>query len=290
MISGADGFIGTALVKNLKDHTIFTIKHSNRFAQEKNQFTLDLTNPSHCDKLIDKTRGFKIETFVHLASKKQANFSDDFKMAKIVAEICQSLSIKRLLFSSGWVVYSPNAKVPITENSKTVPITDYGKSKLKAENYFLENLKGLQVIILRISSVYGPGMQSKGLIPTLAKAATNGQEMHINSTARRDYLYIDDLVKVFRNLIRLKTHNKLTLNIGSGESAEILKIAKMIKRILKRNFKIDSKINFLESTLPVPKDNLLDITKARKILSLKKFHKLDRGLTSYIKWYLNKKS
>lgn len=295
MISGAEGFIGTALTKNLKDHKVYRLKHSRSFSQNKNQFNLDLTNPGHVDKLIKKTKDLKIEALFHLAAitpysgqKEHINFSDDLKMAELVKKICDNLNIKRFIFPSGWIVYSPKANIPISENSLLKPNTDYGKSKLKLEKFFKENLKGLQVIILRISSVYGPGQESSGLIPTLVKAAFNRHEMKITSAVRRDYLYVEDLTMILRSLIHLKIRNNLILNIGSGKSTEVIKVARIIKSQLSKNFKISPKISFCQSSFDMPTDNLLDITKARKILRLKKFRQLDRGLYQYIKWYKNK--
>lgn len=297
MVSGSGGFIGSVLVRRIKNHNVYELRHAKQFAKKRNKFYLDLTNPNHVDKLIIQINK-PIKVFFHLAAftpytnpTKKINFSEELKIAKGVKKICSKLSVHKFIFSSGWVVYSPKAKIPISETAALKPCTDYGKSKLKLERFFLKNLKVPQVVILRISSVYGPGQEAVGLIPTLVQSAFKTKELKIESEAiKRDYLYIDDLIEIFKSLIYLKSAKNLILNIGSGKSSNIKKITGIIQDLLNRHFKIYPKIIVKNSTTNnIPTDNLLNISKARKILKLGKFQSLNSGLHSYLRWYKSKR-
>lgn len=154
------------------------------------------------------------------------------------------------------------------------------------ERYFKANLKSTAFINLRLASIYGPGQSSLGLIPNLIRSALGTKRMIIDSIeTRRDYLYIDDLMRAFGRLILSKSVGDIDLNIGSGESHRVLDIALTIQRILyeKHGHSTDLLIR-QPPVVSVPKDNLLDISKAKKVLGWESQTGLDLGLSKCIKW------
>lgn len=296
LISGANGFIGSALLSKLGNHTVYTLKHSTIFSFSNYNINLDLTNATHVNKLINKIGTEPFDVFFHFAAipytaaKSTVSYQKDFVMAKQIAKICKSVPISRFIFSSGWIVYSPKAKTPIAETAKLLPNTKYGQTKLKLERFFINKLKNTQIIILRISSVYGPGQETFGLIPTLVKTALTNQQMKLTSReVKRDYIFIDDLTQIIKKLIMEKTINYLFINIGSGRSVNIHKVASTIQNLFFKNYKIKVSITQLASSNDIsPIDNQLDISRIKKIVTLNKSTSLEKGLLSYIKWHKNR--
>ncbi len=294
IISGANGFIGAALSKKLPGYTVYNLGHSKRFSKKGMFINLDLTSKSHVTALIEAIESSPIDIFFHFAAqtpystqKQAVSLTKELAMARQIQRICSSLSVQRFIFASGWVVYDQAAQTPIDESASIAPNTTYGTIKARLEDYYLNNLKGTQVIVLRIASVYGPGQTSSGLIPSLVGSALKTRRMLVSTKiVKRDYIFIDDLINILVKFTQMKLKSNMILNIGSGKSTGIDNVANTIKVLLLKYFKLTTIID-LSNTLPVgaPKDNLLDITRAKKLLGLKKSKDLKKGLHAYIKWY-----
>jgi len=294
LVTGAGGFIGQSFLNHFEKLDIISLYHSKQFNNKNNIFHLDLTN---LNSLYKSLEGKKIDTIFHFAavtpfskSNNKIDFNKDIKMAEHLMQVCKLFRIKKLIFTNGWIVYDPKNKTPYKETSKLNPNTDYGKSKLAVESYFKNKLKTTKLINLRLSSVYGPGQLTSGLIPNLVNSAISTNIMTINTIqSRRDYLYIEDLNKIFGSLIKKNITNSIDLNIGSGTSVSVLDVALYIQDIMYSNFNKQTEL-IIKSPLTIssPGNNVLDISKAEKYFS--KFNRTDikNGLFLYIKWMLKK--
>ena len=76
---------------------------------------------------------------------------------------CEKSSIKKLIYISSCSIVSPNVTKNITEETPPSPDNFYGKSKLEAEKLIKQYYQkhNTTAIILRLSSMFGPGMHSK---------------------------------------------------------------------------------------------------------------------------------
>ena len=83
--------------------------------------------------------------------------------------------------------------VPMSKDSKTVPTSPYGRSKLAAEQ--LVQQSGLPNIILRLPWVYGPGMRPDSHIATFLKLGLTAHPLsRLFLTGRASVIYIEDLI------------------------------------------------------------------------------------------------
>jgi UDP-glucose 4-epimerase len=140
-----------------------------------------------------------------------------------------------VLFSSGQI-YSPG-EAAATEGDPVFPAHRapyYLSSKLAAEIY-LEHYRvngALRTSILRIGSVYGPGMQGDGVLLRFASRARAGLPIEVHDAGRYtiDLVYVDDVVRA--TLLVLERSADGTFNVGSGKSTSTLEIAHAIIRTL----------------------------------------------------------
>ena len=169
LITGIHGFVGSNLVTSLKKHHTL--------------FGLDIVSP--IKEGVEKTFSWKdlengelpeVDAIIHLAGKahdtknqSQAQVYFDINTGltkKVYDYFLQSSAQKFIFFSS---VKAAADTVPgnvLTENVVPAPIGPYGESKIKAEEYILENEKQRmkneecskkRVFILRPCMTHGPG-------------------------------------------------------------------------------------------------------------------------------------
>jgi nucleoside-diphosphate-sugar epimerase len=104
--------------------------------------------------------------------------------------------LKRFLLVSSLTVAGPAAEgiCGVRESDMPVPVSAYGRSKLRAEMLCMERSGGIPVTIVRPPAVYGPGdrdvlqvfqMLAKGVLVSPGSA----------SKKRFSMIYVDDLVK-----------------------------------------------------------------------------------------------
>lgn len=169
LITGIHGFVGSNLVTSLKKHHTL--------------FGLDIVSP--IKEGVEKTFSWKdlengelpeVDAIIHLAGKahdtknqSQAQVYFDINTGltqKVYDYFLQSSAQKFIFFSS---VKAAADTVPgnvLTENVVPAPIGPYGESKIKAEEYILENeerrmkkeeCSKKRVFILRPCMIHGPG-------------------------------------------------------------------------------------------------------------------------------------
>lgn len=211
LITGIHGFVGQNLVKTLSsDHDLYGLSSSNEQMEGvKKIFTWDQ---------LDKGEVPTPDAILHLAGK--AHDTKNLAGADIYFQVNTELTkkifnyfsshkeIKKFIFFSS--VKAAADKVPgniLTEEVVPAPIGPYGESKIKAENYILDNLlnnpdiyTGREAIILRPCMIHGPG--NKGNLNLLYSFVRKGLPWPLGAFEnKRSFLSIDNLSFVISRLL-----------------------------------------------------------------------------------------
>ena len=104
---------------------------------------------------------------------------------------------------SSQAVYGKVSTNKISEKKKTLPISDYGKTKLLAEKELLK-LKNNSIFILRIFSIYGIGLKKQIIWDACKKFKKNKLIFRGDGKEKRDYLNINDFTKLSEKIINSK--------------------------------------------------------------------------------------
>jgi UDP-glucose 4-epimerase len=151
-----------------------------------------------------------------------------------------------LLSSSAGGVYGNNPEVPLTEDSRCCPISDYGRNKLRQEEFLLRwahSRPNISCLVARFSNLYGAGQnlgRSQGLIAQLSRNLIHRRPVHIYVPldTLRDYLFVDDAARnVLRVLGRLREtlpSTRLIKIFAAEQSISIAGIIGIFARITKR--------------------------------------------------------
>ena len=106
------------------------------------------------------------------------------------------ISLKKLTFISSLAAYGPAEYTDsgiVMESGKPHPVTNYGRSKLKAEQYLKEQ-QDIPYVIIRPTAVYGP--REKDLF-TVYQLLNRGLDLSVGLQDQNlTFIYVKDLVRV----------------------------------------------------------------------------------------------
>ena len=152
--------------------------------------------------------------YIHLAGKSHdlKNTSDESEYFKVNYELTKKLfdrflrdeKAKTFIFISSVKAVADEVQGELTEDHDLDPITAYGRSKLKAENYILDNLPDdKRVVILRPCMIHGPG--NKGNLNLLYSIVSKGIPWPLGSfNNSRSFLSIENLCFVIKEALEGK--------------------------------------------------------------------------------------
>ena len=136
-----------------------------------------------------------------------------------------------VFFSSTSHVYSSSHK-KISEKNQKKPISYYGLTKLKAENYIIKRFKNTKIkyCIGRIFSTTNKNQKKNYLVPDLKYKIRNSKKKITlkNLNHYRDFISMEDISKIIFVLMNKKFNG--VLNLGSGKGIFLKDIAKTIAK------------------------------------------------------------
>ena len=239
LVTGGAGFIGSNLVHALSgEHDVHVIdnldggKRKNLEGAEHTFHREDI-----CDSMI---RG--VDVIYHLACRKMVYSIKqpelDLRVNSMgtlnVLENARKIDASVVFTSTGSIYGNPTV-FPTPEDHPPAPESPYGVSKWAGEEYckLYHKLYGLNVVIARPFSVYGPRQRTIGVIPKFIKQTLEAKPMTIEGTGgqSRAFTYVDDFVEALL-LLNEKGVPGEAYNIASDQSYSILMLHMMIAEFL----------------------------------------------------------
>jgi len=171
LITGASGFIGSFIVEEALRRGFETWaavrKSSSREYLRDERIKFIELNLSSKEELVEQLRGKDFDYVVHAAGVTKCLHKEDFRRintegTKNLADALLELQmpLKRFVFVSSLSIFGAiREQQPyeeIRESDTPQPNTEYGRSKLAAEQYLEQLGNRLPYIILRPTGVYGP--------------------------------------------------------------------------------------------------------------------------------------
>jgi len=233
-ITGANGFIGRHLAKAFINKKVikFFKTNSSSLMENKSNFSFSLDEQG-IKSAIDM-HGYPDQVF-HLAGaptvgRSFQNPHEDFVSNVITTEIlldALSESKTHIIFASSAAVYGDNYDKGIKVDDKLLPKSPYGFNKIISEEIIKSyvNFFGLSATILRLFSIYGPGLYKQLLFDCCVKLKTHTKSnpLVFGGTGKelRDWLEVSDVVSAMQNLNKLDQGVVNTFNLGNGFAINI---------------------------------------------------------------------
>ena len=203
-------------------------------------------------------------------------------------EWCVAAKVKKFIYISSSSVYGTPARIPVVETDVTDrPLCHYAATKktgeLACHTYHV--MYGLDVAVLRLFTVYGPGQTTDMAIPYFTRLIRSGEKVPVfgDGSTLRDYIYVGDAVDAIIGALT-QDHGYQEYNIGSGIPFSIMEVVRHIEEYWGK----EANIMYLPMPAGEAGDNYANIEKARRFWPGPKW-KFWQGLQQYNKWLENNK-
>lgn len=229
IVTGANGFVGTAVCKELSDQgvkVIAVVRHPDEqiAAIEKNKgIRIVYSDISNFRSLANLILDRDIDVFYHFAWVGSAGTlrgdadvqMDNIKYTCDTVKACNDIGCKRFVFASSIMEY----EIEATMAADVIPgiNTLYCSAKVAAD-YMARTIAGsldIEYIRTVISNIYGPGELSPRLVNTSLRKMLNGEHCSFSAGEQLyDFIYIIDAARAFTVIGERGKPNK-TYYIGS---------------------------------------------------------------------------
>jgi UDP-glucose 4-epimerase len=209
-----------------------------------------------------------------------------------VLEAMRKNGITTFAFSSTAAVYGEPQEIPITEDSRTLPINPYGMTKLALEGLLSSYVATHKMtgIALRYFNLYGPQEHHEPethAIPRFIKQVHTGEEVTVwgSGEHQRDYIHVKDIVDAHLRALTLAEQQPQKyhyFNLSTEKPSSVIEIVQLIEKVMNKKANVK---HFPER----PGDPMVlyaSAAKAREQLGWSAQVSLEEGLTETVNYFL----
>ena len=241
IISGGDGFIGSAIIKQFHNQFRFIVLKRQgsliHFPEIENLCNLQFEpdNIKTTNSLFSNAIGMILLGASRPDPGTQSLFKDvseiEVNHTKRMMDLCVANKINRVIFASSKSVYGINDSKPFDENKDSFPDSIYGLNKLLTEKLglYYEQKHGIKFTALRLAQVFGIGDNYPNVIHVFMKNAILNKDLEIwgdGNSDCRTYIYVKDVADAFIHFI--ETGITGDFNIGMNKTFSPKQIAEYI--------------------------------------------------------------
>jgi len=289
LVTGASGFIGSHLCRELTELGANVHGVSRRARPQGRSlfrwWQTDLVDPVAVDRLVDAVQP---DVILHLAGEVVGTRALEQVLPALRGNLLSSVNLLIAAANVGCqrVVLTGSIEEPSQGDAAAVPSSPYAAAKMAATGYgrMFHALYGLDVVILRVFMVYGPGqMDPRKLVPYVIMSLMRGETPRMSSGVRPvDWIYVDDVVAAFIAAAQTRAGGGEVLEVGSGELVTVRELVERLAPLVRA----DARLSFDPANdRPLEQVRRADIRRTEKLLGWSPQVALADGLRLTVDWY-----
>ncbi|BDU71089.1 NAD-dependent epimerase/dehydratase family protein [Mesoterricola silvestris] len=299
LVTGGAGFIGShavdAFIQDGYEVLVIDDLSSGSDANLNPKARFECTSIDSA-RAAETLRAFRPEAIFHYAAQIDVRKSAADPVLDAQLNIINSLRLLELglnnglayfaFASSGGAIYGEPQSGPQDETHPERPCSPYGVAKLSIDKYLasFHHYRGLKSCSMRFSNVYGPRQNGKGeagVVALMIGQGLKGQPLRVNGKGEqtRDFVYVKDLARAARLILRHQPQG--VLNLGTGIETSIAQLA----HILQERFAVPPGISHAPAIHGEQFRSVLDSTLAKKVIDWEPVTRLGHGLQETTDWF-----
>jgi UDP-glucuronate 4-epimerase len=308
LVTGGAGFIGSHVCEKLltSGHEVWALDNLNSFyeprlKQSNIRLLQSLAKPFefiHADiterrAMDDVFSAVRFDQVIHLAARAGVRPSLEspalYQRVNVegtvnILEAARLNGVKKLILASSSSVYGVNSKVPFAESDPIFcAISPYAASKLACEalSHVYHHVYGLDIVILRFFTVYGPRQRPDLAIDKFARLIHSGQPIPVfgDGSSARDYTYISDILQGVMACTE-KNFGYEIFNLGESQTVKLNRLIELLEEVLGKKARIERRPS-QPGDVPL---TCADISKAQRLLGYRPKVAIEQGIPLFVSW------
>jgi UDP-glucuronate 4-epimerase len=309
LVTGGAGFIGSHVCERLlrSGHAVWAYDDLNDFYEPKlkrrnlheiqalaKPFEFihgDVTDRAALDELFASV---KFDQIIHLAARAGVRASLEhpalYQRVNVegtvnLLEAARQRGVKKITIASSSSVYGVNSKVPFSENDPIFSaISPYAASKLAGEalGHVYHHVYGLDVVTLRLFTVYGPRQRPDLAIRKFTKLILEGKPIPVfgDGSAARDHTFVSDILEGIMACTEREFGYEI-FNLGESQTVTLSRLIELLEGAVGKKAVIDRQ-PMQPGDVPV---TYADISKARAKLGYNPRVGIEQGISLFVDWF-----
>jgi len=309
LVTGGTGFIGSHVCERLLEagHAVWALDDLNDFydpsLKRRNLVEIqarhkpfvftqgDVTDRPYVRRLL---REVKFDQIIHLAARAGVRPSLEepalYQRVNVegtanILEAARTSGVAKITVASSSSVYGVNSKVPFSESDPVFsPISPYAASKIACEalGHVFHHVYGMDIVMLRFFTVYGPRQRPDLAIHTFARRISAGQPIQLfgDGSSARDYTYITDIVDGIMACVR-QTFGYEVFNLGGSHPTTLSRLVELLETALGKKAVVEKRP---EQPGDVPR-TWADVSKSGRLLAYTPKVTIEEGIPLFVDWF-----
>jgi UDP-glucose 4-epimerase len=295
LVTGGRGFVGRHLVDQLLRNGTETVSYNRDFAVDsRDGLTLVQGELFDIPRLSETIRAHDVDRIIHTAGQSHPGVSIELPWTTFAAnaegtlavyECARATGVARVVnFSSECALGNVDTDTLVGEDVKPAPTTPYGVTKVAGELFgtVYTSLYGMEIVSLRVTEVYGPGLWMPSLLGDMIRTGLRGEPFRLEAGGDHhfQFVYVDDVATAARLAATAPTPPQSVYNVSGGRRITVTETAQMLEKLLP-----DADYDIGPGLLPQwDHQGEYDLTASRRDLGYSPDWTLERGLEAQIDW------
>jgi UDP-glucose 4-epimerase len=295
LVTGGRGYVGRHLVNQLLAEGGKVVSYNRDFSvDDRDGLTAVQGELFDIPRLTDTLRRYGVERIIHTAGQSHPGVSIELPWTTFKAnaegtlavyEAARVTGVRRIVnFSSECAVGTVPIDTAVLEDVKPNPTTPYGVTKVAGELFggVYNSLYDMEIVSLRVTEVYGPGLWMPSLLGDMIRAGLRGEPFVLESGGDHpfQFVHVEDVATAARLASTATTLAQPVYNISGGRQVTVAETAQLLEQHI-----AGARYEIGPGLLPNwDSQGPYDLTATRRDLGYAPAWTLELGLVNQIDW------